>query len=113
VPGPAPHAPATPNALTGKPAPSAKYAARTLAHCESVVRGFYDFHLEAGSGPMVNPFPLARLHRARQGSRHRNPMEHLKTNWISIRARTVRDDTGASWRSQVESPMAFSCTTAM
>ena len=24
------------------------------------MRGFYDFHLEAGSGPMVNPFPLAR-----------------------------------------------------
>ena len=31
-----------------------------MAHCESVLRGFYDFHLEAGTGPMVNPFPLAR-----------------------------------------------------
>ncbi|TWP36929.1 hypothetical protein FGL98_07640 [Leekyejoonella antrihumi] len=27
----------------------------------SVLRGFYDFHLEAGTGPMVNPFPLPRL----------------------------------------------------
>jgi site-specific recombinase XerD len=78
APAPGPHAPATPNALTGKAAPSAKYAARTLAHCESVVRGFYDFHLEAGSGPMVNPFPLTRVHRARQGSRHRNPMEPIR-----------------------------------
>ena len=43
-----------------------RYAAVTVAHCESVLRGFYDFHLEAGTGPMLNPFPLAR---ARGGSR--------------------------------------------
>ena len=36
------------------------YAAATVAHCETVLRCFYDFHLEAGTGPMVNPFPLAR-----------------------------------------------------
>lgn len=69
--GPAPR-PAAPNAVTGKPAPGAKYAARTVAHCESVLRSFYDFHLEVGFGPMVNPFPLTRSHRAR---RHRSPME--------------------------------------
>ena len=34
-----------------------------MAHCESVLRAFYDFHLEAGTGPMVNPFPLARGRR--------------------------------------------------
>jgi hypothetical protein len=32
-----------------------KYAAATAAHCETVLRGFYEFHREAGSGPMVNP----------------------------------------------------------
>jgi site-specific recombinase XerD len=35
-----------------------------------VLRGFYDFHVEAGTGPMVNPFPLTRGRRA-----HRSPME--------------------------------------
>lgn len=45
-----------------------RYAAVTVAHCESVLRSFYDFHLEAGTGPMLNPFPLARSHK---GSRAR------------------------------------------
>ena len=35
-------------------------AGEAAAHCETVLRHFYDFHLEAGTGPMVNPFPLAR-----------------------------------------------------
>ncbi|HEY6796134.1 MAG TPA: site-specific integrase [Kineosporiaceae bacterium] len=65
--------PGTPNAVTGKPSPGRRYATSTVLHCESVLRGFYDFHLEAGSGPMVNPFPLAR-HGGRQ-ARHRSPME--------------------------------------
>ena len=45
-----------------------------MAHCETVLRGFYDFHLEAGTGPMVNPFPLARGGRGRLQAHH-NPME--------------------------------------
>lgn len=49
---------------------SDRYAAVTVAHCESVLRSFYDFHLEAGTGPMLNPFPLAR---SRVGSRRRVP----------------------------------------
>lgn len=32
--------------------------------CPSVLRGFYEFHREAGTGPMVNPFLLARGRRA-------------------------------------------------
>ena len=39
-----------------------------MAHCETVLRGFYDFHLEAGTGPMVNPFPLARHRGAGAGA---------------------------------------------
>jgi hypothetical protein len=50
--------PTTPNALTGKLAPGIEYAPSIAAHAESVLRGFYEFHLEAGSGPTVNPFPL-------------------------------------------------------
>jgi integrase len=64
----------TPNPVTGKPSPGRGYATATAVHCESVLRGFYDFHLQAGSGPMVNPFPLARGRRTRAGA-HRNPMD--------------------------------------
>lgn len=48
------------NPVTGKVSPGDTYAASTRAHSESVLRGFYDFHLQAGTGPMVNPFPLVR-----------------------------------------------------
>ena len=44
--------------MTGKAFRGDRYEPATVAHCESVVRGFYDFHLEAGTGPMGNPFPL-------------------------------------------------------
>ncbi|HEY6422216.1 MAG TPA: site-specific integrase, partial [Pseudonocardiaceae bacterium] len=70
-----PASPATPNPVTGKPTAGRGYGAATRAHSESVLRHFYDFHLEAGTGPMVNPFPLARgAHRGRPGAHH-NPME--------------------------------------
>jgi hypothetical protein len=48
------------NAVTGKAVRGSRYAAATVAHCETVLRGFYEFHLEAGTGPIVNPFPLVR-----------------------------------------------------
>src|ERR1019366_8049658 len=64
--------PTAPNALTGKPATGTRYAPSTAAHAESVLRSFYDFHLEAGSGPMFNPFPLTR---SQKSQRHRSPME--------------------------------------
>jgi site-specific recombinase XerD len=67
-------APGTPNPVTGKPSRGRGYAVATVAHCETVLRSFYDFHLEAGTGPMVNPFPLARGRRGRPHA-HRNPME--------------------------------------
>jgi site-specific recombinase XerD len=58
----------------GAPAPDARYAPATVAHCETVLRSFYGFHLEAGTGPMVNPFPLARGRRGRANAHH-NPMD--------------------------------------
>lgn len=63
------------NPVTGKPVPGGGYAASTAAHCESVLRQFYDFHLEAGSGPMVNPFPLDRGRRGGRAGAHHNPMD--------------------------------------
>jgi site-specific recombinase XerD len=68
------YAPGSPNPVTGKPSRGRGYAAATVAHCETVLRSFYEFHLEAGTGPMVNPFPLVRGRRNRAGSHH-NPME--------------------------------------
>ncbi len=49
-----------------------RYAPSTAAHCETVCRKFYDYHLEAGTGPIVNPFPLARPGRAHA---HHNPLD--------------------------------------
>ena len=72
--GPAPAAAAV-NAVTGKPSRGNRYEAATVAHCESVLRGFYDFHLEAGTGPMLNPFPLARHRGGGRVHAHHNPME--------------------------------------
>ena len=50
----------TANPVTGKRSPGGKYAPSTLAHSETVLRAFYAFHLEAGTGPIINPFPLVR-----------------------------------------------------
>jgi hypothetical protein len=58
-------------AVPGKRPPSARFAPSTVAHCETVCRSFYAYHLEAGTGPIVNPFPLARPGRAHA---HHNPM---------------------------------------
>jgi site-specific recombinase XerD len=51
------------------------YAPSVRAHTETVLRGFYDFHLQAGSGPVINPFPLARRGRGGRPHAHHNPME--------------------------------------
>lgn len=68
-------APAQVNEVTGKRSRGERYKASTAAHCESVLRAFYDFHLEAGTGPMLNPFPLARRSGSGRARAHRNPME--------------------------------------
>ncbi len=68
----------SPNRVTGKTSPGTTYAPATAAHSETVLRGFYEFHLEAGSGPMVNPFPLSRNRRGGRANAHHNPMEPLR-----------------------------------
>ncbi|WP_240437752.1 tyrosine-type recombinase/integrase [Sciscionella marina] len=62
-----------PNPVTGKTGPGRKYASSTRGHSETVLRGFYDFHRDAGSGPMINPFPLVR--RKARPNVHHNPIE--------------------------------------
>src|SRR2546421_325892 len=67
--------PGVPNPITGKPGPGRSYAPRTRVHSETVLRGFYDFHQDAASGPMVNPFPLVRGRRHGRAHAHHNPIE--------------------------------------
>ncbi|MFD4374317.1 tyrosine-type recombinase/integrase [Streptomyces sp. NPDC058486] len=57
-------------AAGGKP-----YAPSVRAHSETVLRTFYDFHRDIGTGPVLNPFPLDRSRRGRRAHAHRNPMD--------------------------------------
>ncbi len=66
-------------ALAGGPAAAAgaseAYAPSVRAHSETVLRSFYDFHRDAGTGPVINPFPLDRSRRGGRAHAHHNPME--------------------------------------
>jgi integrase len=59
-------------AMTGG---GAAYAPSVRAHSETVLRSFYDFHREMGTGPVINPFPLDRSRRGGRAHAHHNPME--------------------------------------
>ncbi len=50
------------------------YAPSVRAHSETVLRSFYDFHRDAGTGPVINPFPLDRSRRQGRAHAHHNPM---------------------------------------
>ena len=54
------------------------YAPSVRAHCETVLRCFYEFHLQAGSGPVINPFPLERARRGGRAHAHHNPVEPFR-----------------------------------
>ena len=58
-----------------QPPPGGAYAPSVRAHSETVLRAFYEFHLGAGSGPVINPFPLDRSRRGGRTHAHHNPME--------------------------------------
>lgn len=51
------------------------YQPRTINHNLSVLRVFYDFHVDAGTGPLVNPVPVARRRDGQRVHSHHNPME--------------------------------------
>ncbi len=51
------------------------YSVSVRAHSETVLRCFYDFHRDVGTGPMVNPFPLDRSRRGGRAHAHHNPMD--------------------------------------
>lgn len=57
------------NAVTGKSYLAAGYAPRTINHALTVISSFYEFALESGLGPLVNPVP--RSAPGRMGPQHR------------------------------------------
>jgi site-specific recombinase XerD len=75
---------AAPAAPTGR-----AYSASVRAHSETVLRGFYDFHRDAGTGPILNPFPLDRARRGGRAHAHRNPMEPARNERSGLYRPTV------------------------
>jgi site-specific recombinase XerD len=65
------------------------YAASVRAHSETVLRGFYDFHRDVGTGPILNPFPLDRARRDGRAHAHHNPMEPARNERTGLYRPTV------------------------
>ncbi|MCX0274934.1 hypothetical protein NLM24_30410 [Nocardia zapadnayensis] len=61
------------NPITRKRYLDDRYAARTIRHSNAVVRSFYEFWIEIGEGPLLNPVPLSR--RGSRSHAHHNPLE--------------------------------------
>ena len=70
------------NPVSGKPSSGSQYAVTTVAHSETVLRAFYEFHLEVGSGPIINPFPLDRSRRSGRANAHHNPMTEFRRDRV-------------------------------
>jgi integrase len=69
----------------------APYSVAVRLHSETVLRCFYDFHRDVGTGPMVNPFPLDRSRRGGRAHAHHNPMEpHSNERTGLYRPRVVK-----------------------
>jgi len=60
------------------------YAPSVRAHSETVLRSFYDFHRDMGTGPVINPFPLDRSRAGGRAHAHHNPMERYGNERIGL-----------------------------
>ena len=65
------------NAVTRKPYLGDRFAARTIRHSNAVLRCFYEFWIDAGGGPLVNPVVTDRG-RGRRANAHHNPLEPFR-----------------------------------
>lgn len=65
------------NLVTRKQYLDDRFAARTIRHSNAVLRCFYEFCIEAGDGPLVNPVVTDRG-RGRRANAHHNPMEPFR-----------------------------------
>jgi len=66
------------NTVTGKPYLSDCYAPRTVRHSNAVIRAFYEFWIEQGEGPLVNPVVLARSRESGRANAHHNPLRPFR-----------------------------------
>jgi integrase/recombinase XerD len=62
------------NPVTRKKHLDNRYQVRTLRHSNAVLRTFYEYWIELGHPPLINPVPLDRRRSGRPGAHH-NPME--------------------------------------
>jgi integrase len=65
------------NPVTGKRRPGDGYGPATIRHSNAVLRTFYDFWLEHGGGPLINPVVVDR-YRGSRAYAHHNPMEPFR-----------------------------------
>lgn len=65
------------NPITRKQYPGDRYSARTIRHSNAVLRCFYEFFIDIGEGPLVNPVRLDRA-RGRRANAHHNPMKPFR-----------------------------------
>ena len=68
----------TTNAITGKTYLDDRYQPRTTRHSNAVLRTFYEFWIELGEGPLVNPVRLRRI-KGRRPNEHSSSLEPLRT----------------------------------
>lgn len=61
-----------------------QYSLAVRAHSETVLRSFYDFHRDAGTGPVLNPFPLDRTRRGGRAHAHHSPMEPVRNERVGL-----------------------------
>lgn len=69
-----------PNPVAEKPPAGPGCAPTIVAHSETVLRRVYDIHLDAGTGPLVNPFPLDLSRRSGRAHEHYDPMDGRRPN---------------------------------
>lgn len=64
------------NPVTGKRDLGDRYGARTIRHSNAVIRAFYEYWIELGLGPLINPMPLDP--RSRRANAHHDPSEPFR-----------------------------------
>jgi integrase/recombinase XerD len=64
------------NPVTGKRHLGVGFEPRTVRHSNAVLRGFYEYWIELGEGPLVNPVTLAR--KGGRGNAHHDPLEPFR-----------------------------------
>ena len=62
------------NPITGKQYLDDRYKPRTIRHSNAVLRSFYEFWIERGAGPLINPVQLDHRGPGQRAHAHHNPL---------------------------------------